>query len=79
LREDGIRRRVPARSAAVERAARLSQNARKEITMKTILSALVALSFVAGFAAPSSATIGNDKGKKIIDRLDKEGRGGHQT
>lgn len=47
--------------------------------MKTILSALVALSFIAGFAAPSSATFNSGKGKKTIERLDKEGRGGHQT
>ncbi len=45
--------------------------------MKTILSALVALSFVAGIAGPSYAT-GNTDGKKFFDRLDKEGRGGHQ-
>lgn len=47
--------------------------------MKTILSAIVALSFITAFAAPSSATFGNAKGKKTIERLDKEGRGGHMT
>ena len=47
--------------------------------MKIILSALVAASFLAGLAAPSNATIGNTNGKKIIDKLDKEGRGCHQT
>jgi hypothetical protein len=40
--------------------------------MKTILSALVALSFVAGAVAPAAAYSGS-----IIEQLDKEGRGGH--
>jgi hypothetical protein len=40
--------------------------------MKTILSALVALSFVAGAVAPAAAYSGS-----LIERLDKEGRGGH--
>jgi hypothetical protein len=39
--------------------------------MKTILSAIVALSFVAGAVAPASAYSGS-----LIERLDKEGRGG---
>ena len=47
--------------------------------MKTILSALVALSFVAGIAAPSSATPSNVNAKKFFEKLDKEGRGGHQN
>ncbi|NJO36031.1 MAG: hypothetical protein HC869_26130 [Rhodospirillales bacterium] len=47
--------------------------------MRIILSALVALSVFAAFAAPSSATIGNTNAKKVYDRLDKEGRGGHQN
>lgn len=47
--------------------------------MKTILSALVALSFIAGIAAPSSATVSNTNAKKLFDKLDKEGRGGHQN
>ena len=46
--------------------------------MKTILSALVALSFLAGVAAPSYAT-SNVDAKKLFDKLDKEGRGGHRT
>lgn len=46
--------------------------------MKTILSALVALSFLAGIAGPSYAT-SNVDAKKLFDKLDKEGRGGHQT
>ena len=46
--------------------------------MKTILSALVALSFIAGVAGPSFAT-SNVDAKKVFDKLDKEGRGGHQT
>ncbi len=40
--------------------------------MKTILSALVALSFVAGAVAPASAYSGS-----VWEQLDKEGRGGH--
>ena len=40
--------------------------------MKTILSALVALSFVAGVVAPAAAYSGS-----VIEQLDKEGRGGH--
>ena len=43
--------------------------------MKTILSALVALSFLAGIAAPSNAT-SNVNAKKFFDKLDREGRGG---
>lgn len=46
--------------------------------MKTILSALVALSFLAGVAGPSYAT-SNVNAKKLYEKLDKEGRGGHQT
>ncbi len=40
--------------------------------MKTILSAIVALSFVAGAVAPAAAYSGS-----LIERLDKERRGGH--
>ena len=47
--------------------------------MKIIVSALVALSFLAGIAGPSNATVGSANGKKVFDKLDKEGRGGHQT
>jgi hypothetical protein len=47
--------------------------------MKTILSALVALSFVAGVAAPSSATPSNVNAKKFFEKLDKEGRGGQSN
>jgi hypothetical protein len=66
--------------AAVERAARLiSKTAPKETTMKTILSALIALSFIAGIAAPSSATPSNVNAKKFFDKLDKEGRGGQSN
>jgi len=46
--------------------------------MKTILSGLVALSFLTGVAGPSYAT-SNADAKKIFEKLDKEGRGGHQT
>lgn len=42
--------------------------------MKTILSALVALSFVAGAVAPAAAYEGS-----VIQQLDKEGRGGHHS
>jgi hypothetical protein len=56
-----------------------SANLAKELTMKTILSALIALSFVAGIAAPSSATPSNVDAKKLFEKLDKEGRGGHQN
>ncbi len=41
--------------------------------MKMVLSALIALAFIAGVARPSFAT------KKVFEKLDKEGRGGHQT
>jgi hypothetical protein len=47
--------------------------------MKIMLSALVALSFLAGMAGTSSATVGTVNAKKVFDRLDKEGRGGHQN
>jgi len=46
--------------------------------MKTILSALVALSFLAGIAGPSSAT-SNVDAKKFFEKLDKEGRGGQSN
>ena len=42
--------------------------------MKTILSAVVALSFVAGAVAPAAAYEGS-----YIQQLDKQGRGGHNT
>ena len=57
--------------------------------MKTIVSALVALSFVAGVVAPASAesfsikTLGQDNrgghnySGSVMEQLDKEGRGGH--
>ena len=47
--------------------------------MKIILSALVALSFLAGIAAPSSATPSNTNAKKFYEKLDKEGRGGNHS
>ncbi len=40
--------------------------------MKLIVSALVALSFLAGAVAPAAAYSGS-----MIEQLDKEGRGGH--
>jgi len=40
--------------------------------MKLIVSALVALSFLAGAIAPAAAYSGS-----MIERLDQEGRGGH--
>ena len=40
--------------------------------MKTLLSALVALSFVAGAVAPAAAYSGS-----VIEQLDQQGRGGH--
>lgn len=43
------------------------------MTMKTIVSALVALSFLAGVVAPASAD------HFSIKTLDKEGRGGHHN
>jgi uncharacterized protein YxeA len=46
--------------------------------MKVILSAILALSFIAGVAGPSFATSNLDA-KKVFERLDKEGRGGHQN
>ena len=58
--------------------------------MKTILSAIVALSFVAGAVAPAAAsedfsikTLDQDRrgghsyGGSVLEQLDKEGRGGH--
>ena len=39
--------------------------------MKTILSAIVALSFLAGAVAPAAAYSGS-----YLEQLDKEGRGG---
>ena len=60
--------------------------------MKTILSALVALSFVAGAVAPAAAYEnfsikqldqdnrgGHNYGGSVLEQLDKEGRGGHNT
>ena len=44
------------------------------MTMKILVSALVALSFVAGVVAPASAAE-----PFSIKQLDKEGRGGHQN
>lgn len=44
-----------------------------EMTMKILVSALVALSFVAGAVAPASAAE-----PFSIKQLDMEGRGGHQ-
>jgi hypothetical protein len=49
------------------------QTIRRSI-MKTILSALVALSFVAGVVAPAAAA---PYSSSLIEQLDKEGRGGH--
>ena len=43
-----------------------------EMTMKTLVSALLALSFVAGVVAPASAAE-----PFSIKQLDKEGRGGY--
>jgi hypothetical protein len=43
-----------------------------EMTMKTLISALVALSFVAGVVAPASAE------PFSIKTLDQDSRGGHQ-
>jgi hypothetical protein len=42
--------------------------------MKTLVAALVALSFVAGAVAPAAAYSGS-----MLEQLDKEGRGGHAT
>ncbi len=42
--------------------------------MKTILSALVALSFVAGAVAPAAAAAYSGS---LIERLDQDRRGGH--
>jgi hypothetical protein len=46
--------------------------------MKIILTALLATSFIVGAAGSSFAT-SNVDAKKVFDRLDKEGRGGHQN
>ncbi len=57
--------------------------------MKTIVSTLVALSFLAGVVAPASAKSfsikmldqdnrgGHNYSGSVIEQLDKEGRGGH--
>lgn len=47
--------------------------------MKSFLTALVALSVIAGAAGQSLATPSSVDAKKLFDRLDKEGRGGHQN
>lgn len=47
--------------------------------MKSFLTALVALSVIAGAAGQSFATPSNVNAKTLFDRLDKEGRGGHQN
>jgi hypothetical protein len=47
-----------------------------EMTMKTIVSAFLALSFLAGAVAPAAADWYDGS---VIERLDKEGRGGHNT
>jgi hypothetical protein len=59
--------------------------------MKTILSALVALSALASVVAPAAASdfsikqLGQDNrgghnyGGSVLEQLDKEGRGGHNT
>lgn len=60
--------------------------------MKTILSALVAVSFVAGAVAPAVASEGfsikqldqdsrggHNYSGSALEQLDKEGRGGHAT
>lgn len=47
--------------------------------MRILLSSLLALSFLAGMAGASSATVSTVNGKKVFDRLDKEGRGGHHN
>jgi len=62
------------------------------MTMKILLSALVALSFVAGVVAPASASEsfsimtldqdnrgGHNYGGSALEQLDKDGRGGHNT
>jgi hypothetical protein len=50
-----------------------------EEIMKTIVSALVALSVIAGFAAQANATFKQGKDTKTIKQLDREGRGGHMN
>jgi hypothetical protein len=40
--------------------------------MKTLVATLIALSFVTAAVAPATAYSGS-----LIERLDKEGRGGH--
>ena len=47
--------------------------------MKTIVSALVALSVLGGFAAQANATFKQTKTTKSIQDLDREGRGGHMN
>jgi len=44
--------------------------------MKIIVSTLVALSVLAGIAAPASATFKGTDARKLFDQLDREGRGG---
>ena len=52
--------------------AALIKNRPMEMIMKLVLSALVALSFVAGAVAPAAAYSGS-----VLEQLDKQGRGGH--
>ena len=62
------------------------------VTMKTLVSALVALTFVAGVFGPAIAAEpfsiktldqdnrgGHNYSGSVIEQLDKEGRGGHAT
>jgi hypothetical protein len=63
----------------------------RRLIMKTILSALVALSALAGVVAPAAASDfsikqldqdnrgGHNYGGSVLEQLDKEGRGGHNT
>jgi len=53
-----------------------AHGSRGDFPMKTLLSALVALSVVSGYAASAFA----DKvPQSIWEQLDREGRGGHPT
>lgn len=54
-------------------------NPPEKTAMKSFLTALVALSVIAGAAGQSFATPSNVNAKTLFDRLDKEGRGGHQN
>ena len=64
--------RFPISLSSGRNALAVNQNKPSEMTMKTLVSALVALSFLAGVVAPASAAE-----PFSIKQLDQDQRGGH--